>query len=138
MTDDQASPIRVGLIGYGFSGKTFHAPLIASVAGLELRAVSSSDAGKVQADFPRMAVHADPHALIAAKDIDLVVVATPNETHAPLARAAIVAGKHVVIDKPFTLDLAHPEIGIAVQKVYAPGVRLFDHEVFRSRPGHEH
>ena len=40
--------------------------------------------------------------------------------------------------EPFTLDLAHPEIGIAVQKVYAPGVRLFDHEVFRSRPGHEH
>lgn len=105
MTDEQAGPIRVGLIGYGFSGKTFHAPLIASVAGLELCAVSSRDAGKVQADFPGMAVHADPHALIAAEHIDLVVIATPNETHAPLARAAIAAGKHVVIDKPFTLDL---------------------------------
>ena len=105
MTDEQASPIRVGLIGYGFSGKTFHAPLIASVAELELRAVSSRDARKVQADFPGMVVHADPHALIAAEDIDLVVIATPNETHAPLARAAIAAGKHVVIDKPFTLDL---------------------------------
>ncbi len=105
MIDKQASPIRVGLIGYGFSGKTFHAPLIASVAGLELRAVSSRDAGKVLADFPGMVVHADPHALIAAEDIDLVVIATPNETHAPLARAAIAAGKHVVIDKPFTLDL---------------------------------
>ena len=105
MTDEQASSVRVGLIGYGFSGKTFHAPLIMSVPGLELCAVASSDAGKVQADFPGMMVHADPHALIAAEDIDLVVISTPNETHAPLARAAIAAGKHVVIDKPFTLDL---------------------------------
>jgi predicted dehydrogenase len=105
MTDEQDNPVRVGLIGYGFSGKTFHAPLIRSVAGLELCAVASSDAGKVHADFPGMAVHADPHALIAADTIDLVVIATPNETHAPLARAAIAAGKHVVIDKPFTLDL---------------------------------
>jgi predicted dehydrogenase len=105
MTDERARPVRVGLIGYGFSGKTFHAPLIASVVGLELCAVSSRDADKVQADFPGMAVPADPHALIAAEVIDLVVIATPNETHAPLARAAIAAGKHVVIDKPFTLDL---------------------------------
>jgi predicted dehydrogenase len=114
-TNEQSGPIRVGLIGYGFSGKTFHAPLIASVAGLALCAVSSRDAGKVQADFPGMVVHADPHALIAAEDIDLVVIATPNETHAPLARAAIAAGKHVVIDKPFTLDLdeARGLVGLA-------------------------
>nr|WP_197942502.1 oxidoreductase [Sphingomonas sp. HMP9] len=103
--DGQADAVRVGLIGYGFSGRTFHAPLIRSVAGLELRAVSSRDAGKVHADFPGMTVHADPRALITAADIDLVVIATPNATHAPLARAAIAAGKPVVIDKPFTLDL---------------------------------
>ena len=102
---EQGDRVRVGLIGYGFSGKTFHATLIQSVAGLELCAVSSRDAGKVHADFPAMVVHADPQALIAAEAIDLVVIATPNETHAPLARAAIAAGKHVVIDKPFTLDL---------------------------------
>ncbi|MBJ6121971.1 oxidoreductase [Sphingomonas mollis] len=98
-------PIRVGLIGYGFSGKTFHAPLIASVPGLTLAAVASSDAAKVRADFPDVVVHADPLALIAAGDIDLVVVATPNDTHAPLARAAISAGRNIVVDKPFTLDL---------------------------------
>jgi predicted dehydrogenase len=97
--------IRVGLIGYGFSGKTFHAPLIASVAGLDLRAVASRDAGKVHGDFPDVVVYDDPATLIAADDIDLVVIATPNDSHAPLARAAMAAGKHVVIDKPFTLDL---------------------------------
>jgi predicted dehydrogenase len=103
---DSSAHIRVGLIGYGFSGKTFHAPLIASVAGLDLRAVSSRDAAKVHADFPNVVVYDDPAALIAADDIDLVVIATPNDSHAPLARAAMAAGKHVVIDKPFTLDLA--------------------------------
>jgi predicted dehydrogenase len=103
---DSSARIRVGLIGYGFSGKTFHAPLIASVAGLDLRAVSSRDDAKVHDDFPNVVVYDDPAALIAADDIDLVVVATPNDTHAPLARAAMAAGKHVVIDKPFTLDLA--------------------------------
>ena len=101
-----SEPIRVGLLGYGYSGRTFHAPLIAAIPGLALCGVSSRDAARVQADYPDAKVHADPLALIAAHDIDLTVIATPNDTHAPLARAAIAAGKHVVIDKPFTLDLA--------------------------------
>lgn len=61
-----------------------------------------------------MSVEGDPAALIARDDIDLVVVATPNATHAPLARAAIMAGKHVVIDKPFALDLIEARALIAL------------------------
>ena len=101
----QAGPIRVGLIGYGFSGKTFHAPLIRSVAGLSLDAVASSDPKKVQLDLPGVTVYEDPLALARAENIDVVVIATPNSSHASLARAALAAKKHVVIDKPFTLDL---------------------------------
>ncbi|HEV7960202.1 MAG TPA: oxidoreductase [Rhizomicrobium sp.] len=97
--------LSVGLIGYGFAGKTFHAPLIAAVEGMALAAIASHGAAKVQRDFPGMAVFADPKALIAQKDIGLIVVATPNDSHAPLARAALEAGKHVVIDKPFTIDM---------------------------------
>lgn len=99
-------PVRVGLFGYGYAGRTFHAPLIGVEAGLRLCAVASRDAAKVQADWPGVAVHDDPFALAASPDIDLAVIATPNDTHAPLARAAIDAGKHVVVDKPFTLNLA--------------------------------
>ena len=106
MRDADSSPIRVGLIGYGYSGRTFHAPLIRSVPGLELRLVGSGDPSKVHADLPGMAVIADPMAVATSDAIDLIVVATPNETHAPLARAALGAGKHVVVDKPFTLGLA--------------------------------
>ncbi|QQP99401.1 oxidoreductase [Lysobacter enzymogenes] len=102
----EPTPLRVALIGYGFAGKTFHAPLIAATPGLELAVVGSSDAAKVGADLPAVAVVADP--LQAATDAraELVVIATPNHSHAPLARAAMAAGKHVVVDKPFTLNLA--------------------------------
>ena len=98
--------IRVGLIGYGYSGKTFHAPLIGSVAGLDLRLIGSGDAARVAADFPGLPVAGDPVAVATADAVDLVVIASPNVSHAPLARAALAAGKHVVVDKPFTLDLA--------------------------------
>ena len=97
--------LKVGLIGYGYAGRTFHAPLIASVPALELAAVASSDASKVHADWPGVAVFATPGELIARDDLDLVVIATPNDTHHPLARAALLAGRHVVVDKPFTVAL---------------------------------
>ena len=97
--------LRVGLIGYGYAGKTFHAPLIAAVPALELAAVASSGAAKVRADWPGVAVHATPAELIARDDIDLVVIATPNDTHHPLARDALLAGRNVVVDKPFTVTL---------------------------------
>jgi len=101
-----ARPIRVGLLGYGFAGKTFHAPLIGACEGLSLHAVASRDAGKVHADYPGVSIHRTPEALIQDDAIDLVVIATPNDTHAPLARMALEAGRHVVVDKPFALDLA--------------------------------
>lgn len=98
--------LRVGLIGYGYAGQTFHAPLIAGVPGLQLAAVSSRDAARVHADWPGVEVLPDAHALIARADLDLVVIASPNDSHHPLARAALAAGRHVVVDKPFTLTLA--------------------------------
>ncbi len=98
--------VRAGLIGYGYAGKTFHAPLINASAGLTLAGVASSGAAKVRADLPDMPVFSDAEAMIVNPDIDLVVIATPNDTHAPLALAALQAGKHVVVDKPFALNLA--------------------------------
>ena len=96
----------MGLIGYGYAGRTFHAPLLASEPGMALTLVASSDAARVHADLPNVAVIADPLAVATSDAIDLVVIASPNASHAPLARAAIEAGRHVVVDKPFTLDTA--------------------------------
>ena len=110
--------LKVGLIGYGYAGKTFHAPLIAAVPALELAAVASSGAAKVHADWPDVTVHATPAELIARDDLDLVVIATPNDTHHPLARAALLADRHVVVDKPFTvaLDDARELVALARQR----------------------
>ena len=110
--------LRAGLIGYGYAGKTFHAPLISAVPDLHLVAVASSDAAKVHADWPGAAVHATPAELIARDDIDLVVIATPNDTHHPLARDALLAGRHVVVDKPFTVALADARelVALAAQR----------------------
>ncbi len=106
--------LNVGLLGYGFASATFHAPLIAAVPGLRLAAIASSRPHDVRADWPDAAVCATAAELIARPDIDLVVIATPNDTHALLAAQALAAGKHVVVDKPFTLNVAEAQALIAL------------------------
>src|SRR3984957_11626440 len=97
--------IRVGLIGYGYAGKTFHAPLILSVPGLALTVVGSSKGDAVLATLPAVKVCSAADTAVHP-DVDLVVIASPNDSHFPLAAAALRAGKDVVIDKPFTVTLA--------------------------------
>ena len=98
--------VRVALVGFGFAGRVFHAPLIAATPGLRLAVVGSSQGDAVRATYPDADVAADPRAAVAHTGVDLVVIATPNDSHAPLAEAALRAGKHVVVDKPFTITLA--------------------------------
>ncbi|EJL25999.1 putative dehydrogenase [Caulobacter sp. AP07] len=98
-------PIHVALVGYGFVGKTFHAPLIVATPGLVLHTVVSSDPVKVLADHPVAKIVPDLAAALADPAVDLVVIATPDPLHAPQAHAALDAGKAVVIDKPFAVTL---------------------------------
>lgn len=107
------APLQVALVGYGFVGKVFHAPLIAAVDGLRLHSVVSSNAGAVHADFPDVRVAASLDEVLADPAIALVVIATPNALHAPQAHAVLDAGKHVVVDKPFTVTLAEAEAVLA-------------------------
>ncbi|HEX4021965.1 MAG TPA: oxidoreductase [Acidobacteriaceae bacterium] len=102
---DRDRTIRVGLIGYGYAGKTFHAPLIRSVPGLALGVVGSSKRELLQANFPGVTV-CSAEEVPTHPEVDLVVIASPNESHFPLAAAALRAGKDVVVDKPFTVTLA--------------------------------
>ncbi|WP_181870074.1 oxidoreductase [Halomonas sp. DQ26W] len=95
----------VGLVGFGNAGRVFHAPLIQAALGLELLAVVSSEPKRVHETLPDVEVLPKVAALVARDDIDLVVIATPNDTHFPLGKAALVAGKHLVIDKPFTVSV---------------------------------
>jgi len=102
--NDAKQTITVGLIGYGYAGKTFHAPLIRSVPGLALTHIASSKPDVVRAEIPD-ALICSAEELVTQPDVDLVVIATPNDSHFPLGSAALKAGKHVVIDKPFTVTL---------------------------------
>ncbi len=95
--------VRVGLIGYGFSSSTFHAPLLGVIEGFDITAVSSSKPELVGRKLPDAAVEISPSALIQRSDVDLIIITAPNEAHFPLAKEAIEAGKHVVVEKPFVL-----------------------------------
>ena len=125
------SDIDVGLIGYGLAGSVFHAPLIAATPGMRLAAVvtrAPERVARVAEDHPGARVEADAEALIASGTVDLVVVASPNRTHVPLARAAIRAGVPVLVDKP--LAAAAGEGRALVEEAEARGVML---TVFQNR-----
>ncbi|MRG99343.1 oxidoreductase [Xanthomonas sontii] len=103
------SDFNLALLGFGYVGRTFHAPLIAHTPGLHLHTVVSRQAEAVNAAWPQARVVADAAQAFADPRIDAVVIATPNQTHAPLALAALAQGKHVLVDKPFTLDVAEAQ-----------------------------
>ncbi|MFC4149646.1 Gfo/Idh/MocA family oxidoreductase [Micromonospora mangrovi] len=102
--------LRVGLLGYGLAGRVFHAPLIAATPGLRLDAVVTADPQRreqARRDHPDARLVDDADQLWRTADtLDLVVVATPNRHHVPLARAALAAGLPVVVDKPLAVTAA--------------------------------
>jgi predicted dehydrogenase len=112
----RSSPIRVGLIGFGFVSKTFHVPLLKATDDYKITAVSSSHPADVKPVLPDADVVSDPEALATHPEVDLVVIASPNETHAPLAEAAMSAGRNVVVDKPFTITVEEARHLAAVAK----------------------
>lgn len=108
--ESMVSELHVALLGYGKGGEVFHAPLIDAVPGLRLSAVVTGDPERqraVHARYPGVRTHATTEDLWRHADrYEIAVVATPNDTHVPLARAALRAGLAVVVDKPFALTSA--------------------------------
>ncbi len=105
--------LKVGLIGYGAAGSAFHAPLIRSVPRLELAAISTS---RRDAAALGILVVPEPSAILTDPNLDLVVIASPNDSHFRLAEAALRAGKHVVVDKPLTVTADEADALIALAK----------------------
>ena len=95
--------IRVGLVGFGMAGRVFHAPLISSVEGLELAAVVERNSNKAAERYPGVTTYRTVGELLADASIKLIVVATPNSTHFPIALQALESAKSVVVDKPVAL-----------------------------------
>src|SRR5437879_6907648 len=99
--------LNVGLVGFGFAGTVFHAPVIRAVEGLRLTTIvqrhGTPDPRYTDVAFVRSVAE------LLTRAIDLVVVATPNPSHHPIAKQCLLAGRHVVIDKPFTITVAEAE-----------------------------
>ena len=95
-----STPITVGLIGFGLSGRYLQAPFYRAHAGFAVRRVVTSRADELQQEFPHLEPTEDLDTVLADGSIDLVSIATPNATHYDFAKAALEAGKHVLVDKP--------------------------------------
>ena len=93
--------IGVGVIGFGLGGRVFHAPFVSAVTGLRLAAILQRSGDQAAKAWPATKIVRSLDELFADNSIEMVVVSTPNETHFVLAKQALEAGKHVVIDKPF-------------------------------------
>ncbi|MDF2189525.1 oxidoreductase [Paraflavitalea sp. CAU 1676] len=97
-----AQPIRVGLVGFGISATVFHAPFFVTMPEFELVAVLERTKNESQKKYPFVKVVRTIEELVDDPTIDLIVITTPNDTHFPYSKAALLAGKHVVVEKPFT------------------------------------
>ncbi|TDF98762.1 oxidoreductase [Paenibacillus piri] len=118
-------PIRVGLIGYGFAGRTFHAPVITCVPDLKLAAVVERRTAASKERYPWVKVVPDVRHLYEDDAIDLVVVTTPSTDHYPFVKDALLAGKHVVVEKPFTTTSAEADELIALAKEQGKVLSVF-------------
>ena len=116
----QAKEIKVGVIGYGGAFNMGRSHLLEmQKAGMTPRAVAEPDAARLAVatkDFPGIQVFPSVDAMLAGSDVNLVVIITPHNTHAPLALQCLRAGRHVVCEKPFAITTAECDAMIAAAK----------------------
>jgi scyllo-inositol 2-dehydrogenase (NADP+) len=98
--------IGVAVIGFGLAGQVFHAPFVSAVPGLRLEAIVQRKGDAAGKAYPAARILRSVEEALGDTAVQLVVVGTPNETHYALAKQALLAGKHVVIDKPFAATSA--------------------------------
>ena len=111
--------IKTGIIGFGIGGNTFHAPIIATTEGLgisKIRARKDSEVTLAKERYPDAVITDNADDIINDANIDLVVIATPNDSHHSLAKQALLANKNVVVDKPFTITTADADDLIKIAK----------------------
>jgi len=131
-TSSAKSTIRVGLAGYGSSGRGIHAPLILQ-SGMTIAAVSTADqkrSEQVRAELPGARVVADLDALLALEDLDLVVLATPSGIHAHQAHQCFEAGVAVVVDKPLATEATQAWQVVEAARVAGVPLTVFQNRRF--------
>jgi scyllo-inositol 2-dehydrogenase (NADP+) len=94
--------LKTGIVGYGKSAKVFHVPFLSTMHEFEITAVLQRHGDDSKKQLPGIRIARSIEELIAGTDTELIVITTPNETHFEYASKALKAGKHVVLEKPFT------------------------------------
>ena len=100
--------IRTGVVGYGLAGRVFHAPFVDAVPSLELVAIVQRTGDTAKQAYPEVKQVRSYDDLLRS-DVELVVLGTPTPTHFAMTKQALMAGKHVVCDKPMTTTLAQAQ-----------------------------
>jgi len=98
--------LNAAVIGYGYGGRVFHASPISRTDGMRLAAIVSRRSEAIRKNHPDVAIVLSPDDVFADPSIDLIAISTPNDSHFDLAARALASGKHVVVDKPFTVTAA--------------------------------
>jgi predicted dehydrogenase len=124
--------LNVALCSYGMSGKVFHAPLITAEPGLKLHTILQRSEPTALIDYPQVSIVKTFEDILTNPEINLVVVNTPNELHYPMTKAALQAGKHVVVEKPFTLDVDQGHELIALAKSQQKILSVFQNKRLES------
>src|SRR6478735_4402545 len=111
--------INAGIIGFGNSGQNFYAPFIDGHPGLKIKKISTADLTKAtlaKNRYPDVQIVDGAEGILNDPDIELVAIGTPNTSHLELTRKALLAGKHVIVEKPFTITSADADELIALAK----------------------
>jgi predicted dehydrogenase len=101
--------INAALVSFGMSGKVFHAPFLATNPNFNLVGSWERSSKNIEAAYPGTKSYASYEELLADTSIDLVIVNSPNDTHFAYAKSALLAGKHVVVEKAFTVTAKEAE-----------------------------
>lgn len=110
------SPIKSAILSFGMSGQVFHAPFLHVMDEFELYGVWERSKNMAQEKYPGVKTFRTLEDLLADPKVELVIVNTPNYTHYEYAKKALLAGKHVVVEKPFTVAVKEGEELISIAK----------------------
>jgi scyllo-inositol 2-dehydrogenase (NADP+) len=123
--------IKVGIIGYGLSGRYLQAPFFETNSAFLLKSIVTNSFNPKE-DFPNVTVLKSADELINDPEIDLISICSPSDTHFDLAKKALLAGKHVLVEKPFTATLAEAEELFSMAKIMGKIITVFQNRRFDS------
>lgn len=117
--------IKVGIIGFGLSGKTFHVPLLLAHDGYQIEMICSSRTDEIKSILPEVKITSDPYNLINHKDLDLIINCAPNSFHYSYSEAVLKSGKNVVVEKPFVNSVIEGQQLISLAKSIGKVLTVF-------------